>query len=138
MFLSFSVTHNEFNEVSQHIIVFSIFLYFMRFIDFFGQVNGCLSYFDKIPDGFYSIHGMDPYIWAVCSDLQESGRIPSLESLKAVDPAAVSSVEVISVDRRGDPSLRELQNRIHTVSSSSISTKEVVDHLAKLVCDHMG
>lgn len=102
------------------------------------QVNGSLSYSDKIPDGFYSIHGMDPYVWAVCSDLQESGRIPSLESMMAVDPATVSSVEVILVDRRGDPSLRELLNQIHTVSSSSITTKEVVDQLAKIVCSHMG
>ncbi|KAL8505033.1 hypothetical protein ACS0TY_016294 [Phlomoides rotata] len=101
-------------------------------------VNGCLSYFDKIPDGFYSIHGMDPYIWGMCSDLQESGRIPPLESLKSVDPSTVPSVKVISVDRRGDPRLRELQNRIHALSSSSISTKEVVEHLARLVCDHMG
>ncbi|KAL0344752.1 UNVERIFIED_CONTAM: Serine/threonine-protein kinase CTR1 [Sesamum radiatum] len=81
---------------------------------------------------------MDPYVWAVCSDLQESGRVPSLESLRTVDPANISSVEVISVDRRGDPSLRELQNRIHNVSSSSITTEEVVDQLAKLVCNHMG
>ncbi|KAI3471980.1 hypothetical protein Pfo_028668 [Paulownia fortunei] len=101
-------------------------------------VNGCLSYFDKVPDGFYMIHGMDPYVWAVCSDHQESGRIPSLESLKTVDPAIVSSVEVISVDRRGDPSLKELQNRIHNLSSSCITTKEIVDQLAKLVCNHMG
>ncbi|KAL3825805.1 hypothetical protein ACJIZ3_021834 [Penstemon smallii] len=101
-------------------------------------VNGCLSYFDKVPDGFYSIHGMDPYVWAVCSDLQESGSIPSLESLKAVDPAIVTSVEVISVDRRGDPSLKELHNRIHSLSSSCITTKEVVDQLAKLVCNHTG
>ncbi|KAL0426504.1 UNVERIFIED_CONTAM: Serine/threonine-protein kinase CTR1 [Sesamum latifolium] len=101
-------------------------------------INGSLSYSDKVPDGFYSIHGMDPYVWAVCSDLQESGRVPSLESLRTVDPANVSSVEVISVDRRGDPSLRELQNRIHNVSSSSITTEEVVDQLAKLVCNHMG
>ncbi|KAL0336979.1 UNVERIFIED_CONTAM: Serine/threonine-protein kinase CTR1 [Sesamum calycinum] len=102
------------------------------------QINGCLSYSDKVPDGFYSIHGMDPYVWAVCSDLQESGRVPSLESLRTVDPANVSSVEVISVDRRGDPSLRELQNLIHNVSSSSITTEEVVDQLAKLVCNHLG
>ncbi|KAL0316137.1 UNVERIFIED_CONTAM: Serine/threonine-protein kinase CTR1 [Sesamum radiatum] len=101
-------------------------------------INGCLSYSDKVPDGFYSIHGMDPYVWAVCSDLQESGRVPSLESLRTVDPANVSSVEVISVDRRGDPSLRELQNLIHNVSSSSITTEEVVDQLAKLVCNHLG
>ncbi|XP_042014464.1 serine/threonine-protein kinase CTR1-like isoform X3 [Salvia splendens] len=101
-------------------------------------VNGCLSYSDKIPDGFYSIHGMVPYVWAVCSDLQEIGRIPSLESMKAVDPATMSSVEVIVVDRHGDPSLRELQNQVHTVSSSSITTKEVVGQLAKIVCNRMG
>ncbi|XP_073272490.1 serine/threonine-protein kinase CTR1 [Primulina huaijiensis] len=101
-------------------------------------VNGCLSYFDKVPDGFYSIRGMDPYVWAVCSDLQESGRMPSLESLKSIDSDIVSSVEVISVDRRGDPSLRELRNRIHNMSSNSITTKEVVDHISKLVCNHLG
>ncbi|KAL2533576.1 Serine/threonine-protein kinase CTR1 [Abeliophyllum distichum] len=101
-------------------------------------VNGCLSYFDKIPDGFYSIHGIDPYVWAVCTDLQESGHIPSIESLKIIDPAALSSIEVISVDRRSDPSLKELQNWIHNVSSSCINTKEVVDQLANLVCNRMG
>lgn len=84
------------------------------------------------------IHGMDPYVWTVCSDHQESGRIPSLESLRTVDPAIVSSVEVISVDRGGDPSLKELQNRTHNLSSSCITTKEVVEQLAKLVCNHMG
>lgn len=111
------------------------------FLDFFiglDQVNGCLSYFDRVPDGFYMIHGMDPYVWAVCSDHQESGRIPSLESLRTVDPAFVSSVEVISVDRRGDPSLKELQNRINSLSSCCITTKEVVEQLAKLVSNHMG
>ncbi|XP_019179574.1 PREDICTED: serine/threonine-protein kinase CTR1-like [Ipomoea nil] len=101
-------------------------------------VNGCLSYFDKIPDGFYLIHGMDPYVWIVCSDLQESGRIPSLESLKAADPSILPSVEVTLIDRRTDPSLKELQNRIHNLSPSCITTKEVVDQLAKLVCNHMG
>ncbi|XP_057779364.1 serine/threonine-protein kinase CTR1 isoform X2 [Salvia miltiorrhiza] len=101
-------------------------------------INGCLSYFDRIPDGFYMIHGMDPYVWTVCSDHQESGRIPSFESLRTVDPAFVSSVEVISVDRRGDPSLKELQNRTNNLSSCCITTKEVVEQLAKLVCNHMG
>ncbi|KAL3839763.1 hypothetical protein ACJIZ3_024354 [Penstemon smallii] len=101
-------------------------------------VNGCLSYFDKIPDGFYSIYGMDTYVWAVCSDLRESGCIPSIESLKTIDPAIVTSIEVVSVDRRRDPSLTELHNRIHALSSSCNTTKEVVDQLAKLVCNHMG
>ncbi|CAA0830402.1 Protein kinase superfamily protein [Striga hermonthica] len=101
-------------------------------------VNGCLSYFDKVPDGFYMIHGMDPYVWAVCSDHQESGHITSLDLLKAVDPVLVSSVEVIFVDTRADPSLKELQNWAHNLSSSCITTKEIVDQLAKLVCNHMG
>ncbi|KAK4345770.1 hypothetical protein RND71_035946 [Anisodus tanguticus] len=101
-------------------------------------INGCLSYFDKVPDGFYWIYGMDPYVWTVCSVLRESGRIPSIESLKAVDPSKAPSVEVILIDRCNDPSLKELQNRILSISPSCITTKEAVDQLAKLVCDHMG
>ncbi|CAI9097824.1 OLC1v1034323C2 [Oldenlandia corymbosa var. corymbosa] len=101
-------------------------------------VNGCLSYFDKIPDGFFLIHGMDPYVWTVCCDLQESGRIPSIDSLKSVDPNVLASVEVITVDRHSDPSLKELQNRVHSMSSTCITTKDVVDQLAKLVCNHLG
>ncbi|KAL8526273.1 hypothetical protein ACS0TY_015481 [Phlomoides rotata] len=101
-------------------------------------VNGCLSYFDKVLDGFYLIHGMDPYVWAMCSDHQENGRIPPLELLRIVDPAIATSVEVISVDGRGDPSLKELQNRSDNLASSCVTTKEVVDQLAKLVCNHMG
>lgn len=118
--------------------VLEIFLISSNLLICLHQVNGCLSYFDKVPDGFYMIHGMDPYVWAMCSDHQESGRIPSLESLRTVDIAIVSAVEVILVDRRYDPSLIELQNRIHNLSSSCITTKEIVDQLAKLVCNHMG
>ncbi|KAI9086234.1 hypothetical protein K1719_028514 [Acacia pycnantha] len=101
-------------------------------------VNGCLSYPDKIPDGFFLVHGMDPYVWTMCTDLQENGRIPSVESLKSVDPCADSSLEVVLVDQRSDPSLKELQNRAHSISCSSITSKEVVDQLAKLVCNRMG
>ncbi|KAI3696701.1 hypothetical protein L6452_29189 [Arctium lappa] len=100
--------------------------------------NGCLSYFDKVPDGFYVIHGMDPYVWAVCSNRQESGHIPSLESLKAVNAGIESAIEVILIDRHSDPSLRELQNRIRSISCNSSTTTEVVDQLAKLICNKMG
>ncbi|KAJ4834286.1 copper transport protein ctr1 [Turnera subulata] len=101
-------------------------------------VNGSLSYFDKIPDGFYLINGMDPYVWTVCSDLHENGRIPSIESLKSVDPNVDSSLEVVLIDHRSDQSLKELQNRVHNISCSCITTKEVVDQLAKLVSNRMG
>nr|GEW21784.1 serine/threonine-protein kinase CTR1-like [Tanacetum cinerariifolium] len=100
--------------------------------------NGCLSYSDKVPDGFYFIRGMDPYVWTVCSNPQESGRIPSLESLKAVIFGTESAFEVITVDRLTDPKLRELQNKLHSISSNSNTTIEVVDQLAKLVCNQMG
>jgi serine/threonine-protein kinase CTR1 len=101
-------------------------------------VNGCLSYFDKVPDGFYIIQGIDPYIWSICTDVQESGRIPSMESLRVMDPRVESSIDVILVDRRTDFSLKELQNRVHSMSSNCIPTKEVVENLAKLICSRMG
>ncbi|XP_047337004.1 serine/threonine-protein kinase CTR1 [Impatiens glandulifera] len=101
-------------------------------------VSGRLSYSDKIPDGFYSIHGMDSYVWVMCNDLQESGRIPSLNMLKAVDPSIDSCVEAILVDKHSDHSLKELQIRIHNDSRCCTNTVEIVDHLAKMVCERMG
>ncbi|XP_039039786.1 serine/threonine-protein kinase CTR1-like isoform X2 [Hibiscus syriacus] len=101
-------------------------------------VNGCLSYFDKVPDGFYSMNGLYSYVWIVCTDLHEQGRIPSIESLRSIDPNVDLPLEVILVDRRSDPGLKELQNRVHHISCSCITTKEVVDQLAKLVCIRMG
>ncbi|KAB1221280.1 Serine/threonine-protein kinase CTR1 [Morella rubra] len=101
-------------------------------------VNGCLSYFDKVPDGFYMVYGMDPYVWTLCTDLQESGRIPSIESLKSVDSTSDSSVEVVLIDGRSDTSLKELQNRVLDISYSCITIKEVVNQLANLVCNCMG
>lgn len=77
-------------------------------------------------------------MWTMCTDLLENGRIPSVESLKSVDPCADSSLEVVLVDQHFDPSLKELQNRAHSISGSCITSKEVVDQLAKLVCNQMG
>ncbi|KAL4020517.1 hypothetical protein IC575_019296 [Cucumis melo] len=101
-------------------------------------VNGCMSYLEKVPDGFYLIHGMDPYVWSLCTNLQEDGRIPSFESLKTVDSSMGSSIEVVLIDRHSDASLKELQNRVHNISSSCVTPKEVADHIAKLVCNHLG
>ncbi|XP_073223308.1 serine/threonine-protein kinase CTR1 isoform X1 [Cicer arietinum] len=81
---------------------------------------------------------MDSYVWTVCTDLQENSRIPSVDTLKSVHPRIDSSLEVVLVDRRGDPTLRELQNIVHNISCSSITTTEVVDQLSKLVCNCMG
>ncbi|KAG9459098.1 hypothetical protein H6P81_003606 [Aristolochia fimbriata] len=100
-------------------------------------VNGCLSYYDKVPDGFYLIHGMDPYVWTICCNPQENGRIPSLESLKALD-LRESSVEVVLVDRQGDNNLKELDNQVVSISCNCITTTQVVEQLAKLVSIQMG
>ena len=104
----------------------------------FLQLNGCMSYYDKVPDGFYLIHGMDPYLWTISTDLQESGRIPSFDLLKAVDPCDDSQIEVVLVDKSWDPDLMELQNRVLSLYSYGMTREDVVNHLAELVCNHMG
>ncbi|KAH8497437.1 hypothetical protein H0E87_019920 [Populus deltoides] len=94
-------------------------------------VNGCLSYNDRIPDGFYVMHGLDPYTWSISAD----SRVPSFESLKAVNDL---SIEVVLVDRLRDPGLKELHNRVIGLWSGSNTTKDVVEQLANLVCNRMG
>uniref|UniRef100_A0A2N9HYC0 Protein kinase domain-containing protein n=1 Tax=Fagus sylvatica TaxID=28930 RepID=A0A2N9HYC0_FAGSY len=102
------------------------------------RVNGCLSYFDKIPDGFYLIHGMDPYAWTISTDLQDSGRIPSFESLKAIDPCNDLSIKVVLIDKSRDPGLKELHNRLLSLSVGWITPEDVINQLAILVCNRMG
>ncbi|KAF9676585.1 hypothetical protein SADUNF_Sadunf08G0017600 [Salix dunnii] len=94
-------------------------------------VNGSLSYFDRIPDGFYVIHGLDPYTWSISAD----SRVPSFESLKAVNDL---SIGVVLIDRVRDPGLKEVHNRVIGLSSSLSRTEDVVKHLAKVVCNLMG
>ncbi|XP_050210460.1 serine/threonine-protein kinase CTR1-like [Mercurialis annua] len=101
-------------------------------------VNGCLSYYDRIPDGFYVIHGVDPYAWTISTDQKEIGLIPSFESLKALNPCDDLFVTVILMDKFTDPGLKELNNRVISLSSNWITTKDEIDQLANLVCNRMG
>ncbi|XP_052198846.1 serine/threonine-protein kinase CTR1-like isoform X4 [Diospyros lotus] len=101
-------------------------------------VNGCMSYYDKVPDGFYLIHGMDPYVWSLSNDIQESGRVPSFDSLRTLDPHDSLSIDVVLIDKSRDPGLKELQNRVLNLSGSWITGADVVNQLAELVCDRMG
>ncbi|GMH08381.1 hypothetical protein Nepgr_010221 [Nepenthes gracilis] len=80
---------------------------------------------------------MDQYVWAICTDLQESGRNPSIESLTSVD-AIHSSIEGVLMDHRTGSSMKEWQNRTRSVSCSYVPTEDVVDQLTELVCSHMG
>lgn len=100
-------------------------------------VNGSLSYNDKVPDGFYMIQGMDPFVWTLCTDVQEESRIPTIESLKFIQPSE-SSINVILVDRYSDLELRQLHTFATGISSNFATTKEIVEQIAKLVCTQMG
>ncbi|KAI5575436.1 hypothetical protein BDE02_10G210600 [Populus trichocarpa] len=77
------------------------------------------------------MHGLDPYTWSISAD----SRVPSFESLKAVNDL---SIEVVLVDRLRDPGLKELHNRVIGLWSGSNTTKDVVEQLANLVCNRMG
>ncbi|KAI3460073.1 hypothetical protein Pfo_016736 [Paulownia fortunei] len=100
-------------------------------------VSGCLSYTDKISDGFYNILGMNPYLWLMCNDLEEGRRMPSLMALKTVDPND-TTLEVILVDRRGDSQLRELEDKAQEIYFSAESTLVLAEELGKLVAVYMG
>lgn len=101
-------------------------------------MNGCLSYFDRILDGFYLIHGMDPYTWTIGTNQRDTGLIPSYKSLKDVDPHNDSSIEVILIDKSRDLDLKELDNIVLSLLSNRVTAEDVVRQLANLVCDHMG
>ncbi|KAK3154238.1 hypothetical protein QOZ80_2BG0188030 [Eleusine coracana subsp. coracana] len=100
-------------------------------------VNGSLSYSDKVPDGFYHIQGMDPFIWTLCNDVHDGGRVPSIESLKAVDPAE-SAIEVVIVDKVADYDLRQLIGMVIDVSRTRADFKEIATRLAGIVSAKMG
>ncbi|KAL2520748.1 Protein kinase superfamily protein [Forsythia ovata] len=100
-------------------------------------VNGCLSYDDKITNGFYNILGMNPYLWLMCNELEEGRRMPSLVALKTVEPTDLS-MEVVLIDQCGDSQLRKLENRAQEISFSAENTLVLADKLGKLVSVYMG
>ncbi|XP_062219189.1 serine/threonine-protein kinase CTR1-like isoform X2 [Phragmites australis] len=99
-------------------------------------VNGILSYSDKVPDGFYLIQGMDPFIWTLCSDVHD-GRVPSIESLRAVSHTE-SSIEVVIVDKVADYDLRQLITTASDISRNRANSKEIATRLAGIVSTKMG
>jgi len=104
---------------------------------FFFQVSGCLSYSDKISDGFYSILGMDPYLWLMCNNSEDGKRIPSLLLLKETEPND-TSMEVVLIDRREDSRLKELEDKAHELYCSSDNMLVLVEKLGRLVAVYMG
>ncbi|KAK2977990.1 hypothetical protein RJ640_023528, partial [Escallonia rubra] len=100
-------------------------------------VTGCLSYTDKISDGFYNILGMNPYMWKLCNEEDEGRRLPSLTALKAVEPSD-TTMEVVLVDLREDPRLRELQDKAQELCFAAECTRVLVENLGKLVAFYLG
>ncbi|KAG4954862.1 Serine/threonine-protein kinase CTR1 [Glycine soja] len=101
-------------------------------------VSGCLSYTDKISDGFYNILGMNPYLWVMCNDVEEEGkRLPTLMALKAAEPSD-TSIEVVLFDRHEDSRLKELQDKAQELYSASENALVLVEKLGKLVAICMG
>ncbi|OMO57583.1 hypothetical protein COLO4_35264 [Corchorus olitorius] len=100
-------------------------------------VSGCLSYSDKISDGFYNILGMNPYLWLMCNEVEEGSRLPSLMSLKEIEPSE-TSMEVVLVDKRGDRRLKELEEKAQELYCASENTLVLAEKLGQLVAIYMG
>jgi len=109
----------------------------IKYAVFGYQVSGCLSYTDKISDGFYNILGMNPYLWVMCNDEEEGKKMPNLMALKAVEPSE-ASMEVVFVDRQEDSRLKLLHDKAQELYRSSENTLVFVEQLGKLVAINMG
>uniref|UniRef100_A0A0E0DI61 non-specific serine/threonine protein kinase n=1 Tax=Oryza meridionalis TaxID=40149 RepID=A0A0E0DI61_9ORYZ len=96
-------------------------------------VNGCLSWGDKIVHGFYNILGVDPHVWAMCNAAAEDGRrLPTLAALRAVDSGESSVLEVVLVDKCGDPALADLEHRALDLYRAAGISLDLVRRLAVL------
>lgn len=100
-------------------------------------MSGCLSYSDKISDGFYNILGINPYLWVMCNEMEEGRRLPPLMALKAVEPSE-TSMEVVLVDIHEDSRLKQLQDKAQELYCASENTLVLVEKLGKLVAICMG
>ncbi|KAK4789138.1 hypothetical protein SAY86_020457 [Trapa natans] len=100
-------------------------------------VNGCLSYADKLLDGFYNILGMNPSLWFMCNNLEEGKKPPPLISLGEVEPSE-TSMEVILLDKREDLRLKELEDKAQELHCGAENTFVLVKELGKLVAVSMG
>lgn len=80
---------------------------------------------------------MSPYVWSMCTDSNELGRMPPLESLRSVSPAD-AVFEVVLVDKNTDMQLRELEDKAVGIAYMSQEVLDLAAKLAQLVADQMG
>lgn len=102
------------------------------------QVSGCLSYNEKISDGFYNILGMNPYLWVISNGEEEWKRPPPLLSLREINEPETLNMEVVLVDKREDLRLRELEDKAQELHNACENTLVLVEKLGKLVAIYMG
>jgi len=69
--------------------------------------------------------------------VHDGGRVPSIESLKAVNPTD-SAIEVVIVDKVADYDLRQLISMAIDVSRNRADSKEIASRLAAVVSTKMG
>ncbi|XP_024520866.1 serine/threonine-protein kinase CTR1 isoform X1 [Selaginella moellendorffii] len=100
-------------------------------------VHGSLGYSDRIDDGFYYVHGIDPYVWAMCTDVDDKGRMPTLDALRAVDISQVS-LEAVYIDRSCDSSLCEHEKTAVAIGYECSNASELPERLGKFVSNVMG
>ncbi|CAK9875827.1 unnamed protein product [Sphagnum jensenii] len=99
-------------------------------------VSNCLGYDDRIEDGFYEVWGMSPYVWSMCTDNNELGRIPPLAALQSVSTS--ESFEVVLVDRNDDQDLRELEDKAVGLAYGCQEVLDLATRLAQMVASIMG
>ncbi|KAJ0078797.1 hypothetical protein Patl1_24058 [Pistacia atlantica] len=80
---------------------------------------------------------MNPYLWVMCNDSEEGKRLPSLVSLKEIEPTE-TTMEVVLIDRHGDSRLKELEDRAQELYCASENTLVLVEKLGQLVAICMG
>lgn len=73
----------------------------------------------------------------MCNEDEEGSRLPSLMSLKEIEPSE-TSMEVIIVDRRGDARLKALEDKAQELYCASENMLVLVEKLGKLVAIYMG
>ncbi|CAI5489164.1 unnamed protein product [Closterium sp. Naga37s-1] len=100
-------------------------------------VNGCLSYEDRIEDGFYDIWGMQPYVYSLCVDSSHRGRMPPLDSLRALHPSE-ASFDVALINRTIDAELKDLEDEAVNLAYAATEVQTLAQKLGVLVAHHMG
>ena len=100
-------------------------------------MNGCLSYEDRIEDGFYDIWGMQPYVYAMAAEPSERGRMPPLDALRSLSPSE-AAFDVTIINRTIDADLRDLENEAVNLAYAATEVQTLAQKLGVLVADHLG